>query len=98
MKMTQKPRSYVEEYRKWKDVENKEWASQEQKYTMDVREVPYKVPAVYSLESEMDTLILLKKKINIISDYICKTDVESIMSDWKRIGGVLWQHQVFLLM
>lgn len=53
---------------------------------IDVQMVPYKIPAMYSLEYEEDAVILMKKRMDIISKSICRTDLESIALDWKRLG------------
>lgn len=54
--------------------------------TISLRKVPYKIPAIYSLESEMDAIALMKRRVNIIHKNICSTDMESFSLDWKRVG------------
>lgn len=61
-----------------------EYRSQEM---VNVQKLPYKIPAVYSLDMEMGILCLMKERIDIISQNMCRTDVEAISSDWKNVGG-----------
>lgn len=54
---------------------------------MDTKIVPYEIPEVYSLKTDIENLSVMKKRMGILSENICKKDVDSIKSDWEKIGG-----------
>ena len=66
-----------------------EKTKEDKKYTkeMDIKIVPYEIPEVYSLKTDIENLSVMKKRMDILSENICKKDVDSIKSDWEKIGG-----------
>ncbi len=53
----------------------------------NTRMVPYKIPAIYSLRSEEKILCRMEKRLGLIKEELFTTDIESISSDWNRVGG-----------
>ena len=46
----------------------------------------YKIPVFYSLEWEKSALDEMSKRLNIVKEKICCTEIEAILSDWQNIG------------
>lgn len=49
--------------------------------------VPYEIPEFYSLQREIEDLAIMKKRLDILSERMCKKDIDFIESDWKKMGG-----------
>lgn len=56
--------------------------------------LPYEIPTMYSLEAETKTLCIMRKRLDIISKSILRSDVESMSFDWEQIGGDI-NHAIF---
>ena len=54
---------------------------------MDTSMLPYKIPEVYSLKKEIENLAIIEKRIDILSQNMCKEDTNAMFSDWKKVGN-----------
>lgn len=63
-------------------------AKKENKYIkkMDTKLVPYEIPEFYSLQKDIEDIALIRKKIDVLNQKICRKDTESLISDWKKVG------------
>lgn len=53
---------------------------------LDTKIIPYEIPEIYSLNETIKKLAVIETKMNKLSEYIKKTDIEAVSTDWRKIG------------
>ena len=53
---------------------------------LDTKIIPYERPEMYSLNETINKLAVIETKMNKLSEYITKTDIEAVSTDWRKIG------------
>lgn len=64
-------------------------ALEQRRLEKEAERLPYRIPAMYSLEYEEAMLDTMKSRMEVIHKAVRKTDIESITSDWKQVGREL---------
>lgn len=64
-------------------------ALENRKLEKEAEMLPYRIPAMYSLEYEETMLDTIKSRMGVVHKAVRKTDIESIASDWKQVGREL---------
>lgn len=54
---------------------------------METQRLPYEIPEFYSLQREIESLAKMRKRLGVLSQKMCKKDIDSIQSDWNKVGG-----------
>jgi len=53
---------------------------------MDTKVIPYEIPEAYSLNETIEKIAIIETKMDKISAYIKRTDIEAVSADWRKIG------------
>ncbi|CDE68297.1 unknown [Clostridium sp. CAG:277] len=53
---------------------------------LNTKIIPYEIPEMYSLNVTIKKLAVIETKMNKLSQYIKKTDIEAVSTDWRKIG------------
>lgn len=53
---------------------------------MDTKVIPYEIPEAYSLNETIKKIAIIETKMDKISAYIKRTDMEAVSADWRKIG------------